>query len=231
MSPLARAVGSIGNKFAQGESSKGLSRGTMAASAIGLLWLSGNLFAYGSLLVPSDPQESLLAERKSPRGAPPPSAASLPSTPFFGRAEPKKATEVPEVDLENIPLTQLNIVLSGVFDSSNKTKASALVSEKGKPSKRLYVGDQLPGGAELYSVEVDHVVLRRNGRMEKLTYPEVDGRPNVPLRGVSSSRQRTSSSSSSRRTAQRGENQQNIRERMEQLRELARERRAQREPK
>lgn len=231
MSPLARAVGSIGNKFAQGESSKGLSRGTMAASAIGLLWLSGNLFAYGSLLVPSDPQESLLAERKSPKGAPPPSAASLPSTPFFGRAEPKKATEVPEVDLENIPLTQLNIVLSGVFDSSNKTKASALVSEKGKPSKRLYVGDRLPGGAELYSVEVDHVVLRRNGRMEKLTYPEVDGRPNVPLRGVSSSRQRTSSSSSSRRTAQRDENQQNIRERMEQLRELARERRAQREPK
>ncbi|MCO1335119.1 hypothetical protein MO867_12335 [Microbulbifer sp. OS29] len=229
MSPLTRALGSIGSMFSRGESNKALSRGTLAASAISLLWLSGNLLAYGSLLVPEGPQDSLLAERKSSRGGTPSQAATLPSTPFFGRAEPKKAAEAPEVDLDSLPLTQLNIVLSGVFDNSDKTKASALVSEKGKPSKRLYVGDQLPGGAELYSVEVDHVVLRRNGRMEKLTYPEVDGRPNVPLKNFTNSRPRTSSTSS-RSTAKRGENQQNIRERMEKLRELARERRAQRQP-
>ncbi|WP_444884975.1 type II secretion system protein N [Microbulbifer sp. PSTR4-B] len=229
MSPLKRAIGSVGKGFSQGDSRRSLSRGTMAASAVGLLWVSGNLLAYGSLLIPAEPEESLLAERNDSRVSAP-QAASIPNTPFFGYAEAKKQEAVPEVDLSNLPITQLNIVLSGVLDNSDKSKASALVAEKGKPAKRLYVGDSLPGGAELYSVEVDHVVLRRNGRMEKLTYPEMDGRPNVPLKNYSSlsrkSRQSSSAGSSSRREA----SQESIRERMEKLRELARERRAQRQP-
>ncbi|MFA0812034.1 type II secretion system protein N [Microbulbifer epialgicus] len=228
MSPLKRAVGSVGTGFGQGESGRVLSRGTMAASAVGLLWVSGNLFAYGSLLVPSAPEETLLAERNDQRVSAP-QAASIPNTPFFGYADAKKKEDIPEVDLSNLPITQLNIVLSGVLDSSDKSKASALVAEKGKPAKRLYVGDSLPGGAELYSVEVDHVVLRRNGKMEKLTYPEVDGRPNVPLKNYSSLA-RKASQISTRSAGQRGENQQSIRERMEKLREMARERRAQRQP-
>lgn len=228
MSPFKRAIGSVGNSFGQGESRKAISHGTIAASAVGLLWVSGNLFAYGSLLTPAEPEESLLAERKDSRAGAP-QAASIPNTPFFGLADAKEKKEIPEVDLSNLPITQLNIVLSGVLDNSDKNKASALVAEKGKPAKRLFVGDSLPGGAELYSVEVDHVVLRRNGRMEKLTYPEVDGRPNVPLKNYSSLA-RKSSRSSGRDTAKSGENQQSIRERMEKLRELARERRAQRQP-
>ncbi|MDP5209061.1 MULTISPECIES: type II secretion system protein N [unclassified Microbulbifer] len=228
MFPLPRAVGSIGTRFRQGGPRKALSRSTMAASAVGLLWLSGNLFAYGALFMPAKPQVSLLAER-TPRDANVSQPASIPNTPFFGLAETKKKEVVPEVDLANLPATQLNIVLSGVLDSSNKGNASALVAEKGKPAKRLYVGDALPGGAELYSVEVDHVVLRRNGRMEKLTYPEVDGRPDVPIRNYSNLARRASQNSA-RSTVRRAENQQSIRERMEKLRELARERRAQLQP-
>ncbi|MFA0791756.1 type II secretion system protein N [Microbulbifer echini] len=228
MSPLRRAIGSVNNGFGQGDARRAFSRGTMAASAVGLLWVSGNLLAYGSLLMPSEPEESLLAERKDNRlGAP--QASSIPNTPFFGYAEAKKQEATPEVDLSSIPVTQLNIVLSGVLDNSDKNKASALVAEKGKAAKRLFVGDSLPGGAELYSVEVDHVVLRRNGRMEKLTYPEVDGRPNVPLKNYSSLT-RKSRQSGTKSTARREASQESIRERMEKLRELARERRAQRQP-
>ncbi|MFS1523623.1 type II secretion system protein N [Microbulbifer sp. 2304DJ12-6] len=229
MSPLTQAISSIGTRVRQGGPHKVLSRSTMAASAVGLLWLSGNLFAYSALLMPAKPQVSLLAERTH-REASVSQSVSIPNTPFFGLAEARKKEVVPEVDLANLPATQLNIVLSGVLDNSNKDRASALVAEKGKPAKRLFVGDVLPGGAELYSIEVDHVVLRRNGGMEKLTYPEVDGRPDVPMRNYSNLARRASQTSA-RSTVRREENQQSIRERMEKLRELARERRAQLQPK
>ncbi|WP_244506096.1 type II secretion system protein N [Microbulbifer marinus] len=197
----------------------------MASIAVVAGWSFFNLFAYGALLIPAGEEDSLLAKRSS--NAPTAGrVASLPSTPFFGRA-PVKTEKQPEVDLANIPITQLNLVLSGVLDSSAKDKASALVAEKGKPAQRLYVGDTLPGGAELYSVAVDHVILRRNGRMEKLTYPDEDGRPSVPLRNYTNLSSRAADVSAASGASQ-GEKQQSIRERLEELRKLARERRAER---
>ncbi|SHE55140.1 Type IV pilus biogenesis [Microbulbifer donghaiensis] len=223
MSPVKRAVGSIGARFAPREARRSLSRGATASVAVVSGWLFFNLLAYGSLLIPAGEEESLLAKRSSsaPRDQ---RIASLPNTPFFGRA-PVKTEKQPEVDLTNIPITQLNLVLSGVLDNSSKDKASALVAEKGKPAQRLYVGDTLPGGAELYSVAVDHIILRRNGRMEKLTYPDEDGRPSVPLRNFTNYASQAAAISEASE-AGRGEKQQSIRERLEELRKLARERRA-----
>ncbi|WP_323844154.1 type II secretion system protein N [Microbulbifer magnicolonia] len=224
MSPVKRAVGSIGARFAPREPRKPLARSAMVSIGVVAGWLFFNLLAYGALLIPAGEEESLLAKRSS--HVPAQRVTSLPSTPFFGRAA-VKPTQQPEVDLTNIPITQLNLVLSGVLDSSAKDKASALVAEKGKPAQRLYVGDTLPGGAELYSVAVDHVVLRRNGKMEKLTYPDEDGRPSVPLQKYTDyARQAAEISASS--DASRSDKQQSIRERLEELRNLARERRAER---
>lgn len=225
MSAVKRAVGSIGARFAPRESRKPLQRSAVASIAVVAGWLFVNLLAYGSLLLPGEEEESLLAERSSaPRAQ---RAVSLPNTPFFGIAAVKTADKQPEVDLANIPITQLNLVLSGVLDNSSKDKASALVAEKGKPAQRIYIGDSLPGGAELYSVAVDHIVLRRNGKMEKLTYPDEDGRPSVPLQKYTDyARQAAEISAAS--TADRSEKQQSIRERLEELRALARERRAER---
>ncbi|MFC6979740.1 type II secretion system protein N [Microbulbifer taiwanensis] len=143
MSAVKRAVGSIGARFAPRESRKPLPRSALASIGVIAGWLFINLLAYGALLIPSDGEESLLADR-SGAGVRPQRAASLPNTPFFGKA-PVKTEKEPEVDLANIPITQLNLVLSGVLDNSAKDKASALVAEKGKPAQRLYVGDTLPG--------------------------------------------------------------------------------------
>jgi len=224
MSAVKRALGSIGARFTPGESRKPLPRSAVASVSVVAGWLFVNLLAYGSLLVPDEGEESLLVERSgAPRAQ---RAASLPGTPFFGVAAVKSEKQ-PEVDLANIPITQLNLVLSGVLDNSAKEKASALVSEKGKPAQRIYIGDSLPGGAELYSVAVDHIVLRRNGKMEKLTYPDEDGRPSVPLQKYTNyARQAAAISAAS--GADRSEKQQSIRERLEELRALARERRAER---
>ncbi|MGL6161827.1 type II secretion system protein N [Microbulbifer sp.] len=199
-------------------------RSTLASAAVVGGWLLLNLAAYGALVVPDNSEESLLA-RRSVQASAVGRVESLPNTPFFGRAPVKATTQQPEVDLANIPITQLNLVLSGVLNNSAKDKASALVAEKGKPAQRVYIGDSLPGGAELYSVAVDHIVLRRNGKMEKLTYPDEDGRPSVPMRQIANyARQAVEASASS--AASSSEKQQSIRERLEELRELARERRA-----
>ncbi|WGL17158.1 type II secretion system protein N [Microbulbifer bruguierae] len=197
-------------------------RSLLATSAVIGGWLAVNLMAYGSLAVSSEADGGLLAER-STRSAGASPAATLPTTAFFGVAAVKTEAE-PELDLANIPFTQLNLVLSGVLSSSVKDHASALVAERGKPAERVYVGHSLPGGAEVYSVEVDHIILRRNGQMEKLTYPDADGRPSVPKQYANYARAAAEVISASA-GADRSEKQQSIRERLEQLREMARERR------
>lgn len=225
MSALQRVLGSIGAAFPS-RSPGAFPRSTVASIGVVTGWLFINLLAYGAVLVPGAPEESLLATRDGGTVSASRSQ-TLPNTPFFGVAA-AEGKELPDVDLIDIPITQLNLVLSGVLDNSAKDKASALVAEKGKPAERLYVGDRLPGGAELYSVEVDHIVLRRNGKMEKLTYPDEDGRPTVPLSNFTNVVSQAAEISASS-NANRGEQQQSIRQRLEELRNLARERRAARQ--
>lgn len=193
----------------------------MATVAVVGGWLAVNVMAYGHLAVPDEADGGLLAER-SVRTAGANSAVSLPTTPFFGVAAVKQDEE-PELDLANIPITQLNLVLSGVLSSSVNDHASALIAERGKPAERFYVGQSLPGGAEVYSVEVDHIILRRNGQMEKLTYPDADGRPSVPKQYANYAREASRVISANASTS-RADKQQSIRERLEKLREMARER-------
>ncbi|WP_295797655.1 type II secretion system protein N [uncultured Microbulbifer sp.] len=220
MSLVNRTIASVANKSG-GASSKGISRSLLATVAVVGGWLSVNLLAYGSLAFPPGSGDSLLVER-GPRTTANQAQASLPTTPFFGVAEVKQEAE-PEIDLANIPITQLNLVLSGVLSSSVNDRASALVAERGKPAERIYVGQTLAGGAEVYSVEVDHIILRRNGQMEKLTYPDADGRPTVPKQYANYTQQAARAVSASA-SAQRADKQQSIRDRLEQLREMARQR-------
>lgn len=220
MSLVNRTIASVANGSG-GTAAKAFPRSLVATVAVVGGWLSVNLLAYGSLAFPAGGGESLLAERSS-RSSASQASASLPATPFFGvAAVAEKAA--PELDLANIPITQLNLVLSGVLSSSVNDRASALVAERGKPAERVYVGQTLPGGAEVYSVEVDHIILRRNGQMEKLTYPDADGRPTVPKQYANYTRE-AARVISANASAERAEKQQSIRERLEQLREMARQR-------
>ncbi|AQQ67623.1 hypothetical protein Mag101_08215 [Microbulbifer agarilyticus] len=197
-------------------------RSLLATVAVVGTWLTTNMLAYGDLVIPSeDAADSLLAERSS-RSTARSNPSSIPPTAFFGVAAVKPTAE-PEIDLANIPITQLNLVLSGVLSSSVADHASALVAQKGKPAERVYVGQALPGGAEVYSVEVDHIILRRNGQMEKLTYPDADGRPTVPKQYENYARQAAKVIGANRAPAD-GDRQESIRERLKQLREMARER-------
>ena len=53
------------------------------------------------------------------------------------------------------------------------TDSAAIVAQKGKPGILYAIGRTLPGNAELVEVHSDHIVLRRGGVQETLTFPEV----------------------------------------------------------
>jgi general secretion pathway protein C len=68
------------------------------------------------------------------------------------------------------PKTRLQLQLKGVFISERDSESSAIVSEKGKTGEYFKVGDKLPGNAELVAVYSDRVLLKRNGRLETLSF-------------------------------------------------------------
>lgn len=71
--------------------------------------------------------------------------------------------------------TRLPLVLNGVFVAEIPGDSAAIVAQKGRSGLLYGIGDSLPGNATLDEVHPDHVVLRRAGNRETLTFPEVSG--------------------------------------------------------
>jgi len=87
---------------------------------------------------------------------------------LFGKTE--EAGTVPEsIDA---PETKLNLELQGVFISDDAKYSTAIVAEKNKPGELFQIGDRLPGNATLAAVFMDHVLIRRGSRMEKLMFSD-----------------------------------------------------------
>ncbi len=69
------------------------------------------------------------------------------------------------------PRTNLQLVLNGVFAGDDTGGVSgAIVAERGRPSNYYRIGDALPGNAELMKVFEDHILLKRNGKLETLFF-------------------------------------------------------------
>jgi len=88
---------------------------------------------------------------------------------IFGEA--KEAQAAPEDAKE----TQMNLVLSAVFASSDPLKGLAVIGESPQSAKVYAVGAVVRPGTKLHSVYLDRVVLDRNGQLETLSLP----RPNT----------------------------------------------------
>lgn len=68
--------------------------------------------------------------------------------------------------------TRLPLELRGVFVGDDAASSAAIVAQKGKAGELYVVGGIVPGNAELMEVHPDHIVLRRAGNLESLTFPE-----------------------------------------------------------
>lgn len=94
------------------------------------------------------------------------SARDIADMELFGRAE---NAEVAAVDA---PETRLQLELQGVFLGTADGTSSAIVAERNRDGRLFFVGDRMPGNAELVRVLEDRIVLRRGGALETLRFPE-----------------------------------------------------------
>ncbi|MDP6375574.1 MAG: type II secretion system protein N [Pseudomonadales bacterium] len=90
------------------------------------------------------------------------------SADLFGRAQARVA----EVERKPTQETRLPLELKGVFQANHPDEGAAIIAQKGKSGLLYSVGDQVPGNATLHAVHTQHVVLRRGGVLETLTFPE-----------------------------------------------------------
>ena len=67
-----------------------------------------------------------------------------------------------------LPITSLQLQLTGIMKVGISNESKALISESGKPAQVYGVGDVLPSGIKVYAVNEDEVVLERDGHLEKL---------------------------------------------------------------
>jgi len=93
--------------------------------------------------------------------------AKIQSLNLFGQYN-ETAVEAPEVEMSNVPETTLNLTLSGLVASDDKSIAAAVIENQGK-QETYGIGDIIIGTrANLEQVLMDRVLIKQSGRLETL---------------------------------------------------------------
>jgi len=92
---------------------------------------------------------------------------TLISANLFGQAAAVPA----KMALENIPLSSLNLVLTGVMVTP--AGSFALISADGGPETPIGIGEEITGGASLQEVYADRVLIKRGGATESLMLKDI----------------------------------------------------------
>lgn len=96
---------------------------------------------------------------------------------FFGFADVR-----PEIIVDDLPETKLQLILRGAFTAPNEEHAGAIIEDNQKKAEHYSVGDTLPGDATLTSIHADRIVLERNGLYETLYFPNDNDRSGIGTR-------------------------------------------------
>jgi general secretion pathway protein C len=87
---------------------------------------------------------------------------------LFGQA----SQELTGGRLDNLPLSSLNLVLTGVIAAAGG--GYALISVNGQPQEPFAIGQSVTAGAVLHAVYPDRVIIQRNGALESLLLEGAD---------------------------------------------------------
>lgn len=71
-----------------------------------------------------------------------------------------------------LPKTSLNLTLHGALAGDATTKSSAIIQDSSGQDHFYQLGDSLPGGAILDQVHPHYVVIRYQGALQKLLFPD-----------------------------------------------------------
>jgi general secretion pathway protein C len=93
--------------------------------------------------------------------------AKIQSLNLFGQYNETVVEEI-EVEMSNVPETKLNLTLSGLVASDDKSIAAAIIENQGK-QETYGIGDTITGTrAKLEQVLMDRVLIKQSGRLETL---------------------------------------------------------------
>ena len=171
--------------------------------------------------IPAPPPEQLKD------GTPP---LNLRTLNLFGNASSVTKTDS-KPDTENLPETNLRLTLRGALAGDGEFPGSALVEDQSGNTEAYLVGDTLPGNAQLRTVLPERVIIERNGTLENLFFPDMDESRGLELE-VSSENEAGSSQPTSnegelsaRQSPDDQTRREEVRERLQQLRQRLQENR------
>ena len=172
-SPWSCLLPSLGERPLPGVRAAAAPAGLALLMAAAALWAAGHLLAGPAALtaVPapappaapaSPPAEPSIAERST----------RLAALHLFGEPSAQPPADPPSTTQQRLARTRLALDLHGVWFGTGGGTAFAVISETRGPHRRYAPHDELPGGARLERIEAQSVVLRHNGRLERLPLRE-----------------------------------------------------------
>ena len=111
-------------------------------------------------------------------------AAAIGRAYLFGKAEAK---QVEVVQPEEVVETKLNYKLRGIYYSPNEALSSAIVEIKPNKSEFFRLNDEMAENITLARVELDHILINRYGKLERLNLQKRDPSQSRAVGGLSSS--------------------------------------------
>lgn len=149
-------------------------------------------------------------------------AVPLASLALFGTAQTQATEEAQST--EDLPETNLRLYLRGVLASEGEFPGSALIEDDKRKTEAYLVGQELPGNATLHSVFANRVILDRAGKLENLYFPEPDDQSGMTFSSDSNNVRQTTTATNRPASSQPAANQQQRREEIRNRLELLRER-------
>lgn len=145
------------------------------ALGIALAAVSLKFLPHGTAAQVEQPQGAAVIGANSTRQAPSPGdlARIIADVHLFGDASKVAIVQEQEPEpQEPIEDTKLNLQLAGVFAFTPQKNAIAIISVGSAEQSAYGVGDKISGDASLEEVYADYVIIRNNGKLEKLSLPE-----------------------------------------------------------
>lgn len=138
----------------------------LVVNAMAVLLLTSSLVQWGWRLL--EPAPTLEAPPPAPSIDNDAELRQLAAANLFGQVE--LATGQTNLSPDTIPLTSLNLTLTGVMPIG--AEGFAIMSVNGQPETSFAIGEEILAGASLQAVYSDRAILRRNGMLEAVILKE-----------------------------------------------------------
>lgn len=139
---------------------------------------------------------------------------------FFG--EPGEQTTPRVAETEDLPETNLQLVLRGVMAGGDSGRESALIEGPNAETEVYHPDESLPGNAVLLKVYDRRIVIQRAGELETLSFPRDDSSEKLAVAGSAGNRGERDRDRDEPGSTQRARNSDDVRSRLKKLRERLR---------